>query len=166
VEEALDDFEGSLLVVSHDRYFLDRECTHIWEVNDASIECYEGNYTEYQALRKKREKEAAEGVATKGAPKPKVKVEAPSAAQVEREERKNDQKKNEQLKKRQAEIEARMAELEAMKKELEDKFLDPALANDAKKMIQLKATYDGCKTELDAAFDKWQELEERKDTVA
>ena len=166
VEEALDDFEGSLLVVSHDRYFLDRECTHIWEVNDASIECYEGNYTEYQAQRKKREKEAAEGAPAKGAPKPKAKAEAPNAAQVEREERKNDQKKNDQLKKRQADIEARIAELETMKKELEDKFLDPALANDAKKMIQLKATYDGCKTELDAAFDKWQELEERKDAVA
>ena len=58
-----------------------------------------------------------------------------------------------------------MAELEAMKKELEDKFLDPALASDAKRMLQLKTTYDGCKSELDAAFDKWQELEERKDAV-
>jgi ATP-binding cassette subfamily F protein 3 len=162
VEEALDDFEGSLLVVSHDRYFLDRECSHIWEVEDGKIECYEGNYTEYLAEKKKREKALA-GQPVKAVKAIKPEEKAPSAAQVEREERKLDQKKQDQLKKRQQELEARMAELETMKKELEDKFLDPALANDAKRMLQLKTTYDGCKNELDAAFDKWQELEERKE---
>ena len=165
VEEALDDFEGSLLVVSHDRYFLDRECDHIWEVNDSTIECYEGNYTEFSAEKKKREKAAA-AAPVKAVAKSKAEDKAPSAAQLDREDRKQDQRKAEQLKKRQQELEARMAELETMKKDLEDKFLDPALANDAKRMLQLKTTYDGCKNELDAAFDKWQELEERKDAVA
>ena len=47
VEEALDDFEGTLLVVSHDRYFLDREVTQIWEIDNGEIVRWEGNYSSY-----------------------------------------------------------------------------------------------------------------------
>ncbi|HEY5119744.1 MAG TPA: ATP-binding cassette domain-containing protein, partial [Anaerolineales bacterium] len=56
LEEALEDFEGTLLVVSHDRYFLDNVADRILELQDGRITDYEGNYTDY--LQEKAEREA------------------------------------------------------------------------------------------------------------
>lgn len=57
VEEALDDFAGTLLVVSHDRYFLDKVATRILEVRDKTIVSYPGSYTEFWLARQAREEE-------------------------------------------------------------------------------------------------------------
>ena len=57
MEEWLRSFHGSLVVVSHDRYFLDRVTTVTWEISDATLECYKGAYTEYLAQRDERFKE-------------------------------------------------------------------------------------------------------------
>jgi len=59
LEEALLDFPGAAIVISHDRWFLDRVATHILAYEDESIVFFEGNYTEYEADRKKRLGEAA-----------------------------------------------------------------------------------------------------------
>jgi len=60
LEEALLDFPGSAIVISHDRWFLDRIATHILSYeDDGSVVFFEGNYTDYEADRKKRLGEAA-----------------------------------------------------------------------------------------------------------
>jgi ATP-binding cassette, subfamily F, member 3 len=61
LEEALDSFEGTLLAISHDRYFLDNIATHILELEDGRITMYKGNYTESltEKERLQREKEQA-----------------------------------------------------------------------------------------------------------
>ncbi|WP_193072158.1 energy-dependent translational throttle protein EttA [Pseudomonas sp. FME51] len=60
LEEALLDFPGSAIVISHDRWFLDRIATHILSYeDDAKVVFFEGNYTEFEADRKKRLGEAA-----------------------------------------------------------------------------------------------------------
>lgn len=60
LEEALLDFPGSALVISHDRWFLDRIATHILSYeDDSSVVFFEGNYTEYEADRRKRLGDAA-----------------------------------------------------------------------------------------------------------
>ena len=48
LEEALNDFEGSVLVISHDRYFLDRVADHIWDLEEIGLGEYTGNYSDYQ----------------------------------------------------------------------------------------------------------------------
>ncbi len=57
LEDALQDYKGTTLIISHDRYFLDRICTRIVELRDGRLIEYLGNYTYY--LEKKREEEAA-----------------------------------------------------------------------------------------------------------
>ena len=166
VEEALDEFEGTLLVVSHDRYFLDRECDQIWELDDQAITIYEGNYTEYRAEKKKQEKAAlrqAQGELSASKPKEKQKENAPSKAQLERDADKEAARKVKELARRQKELEEKIAGLEAKKKELEDQFLDPALMQRADKMRTLSEQLGKVKDELEATFDKWQELETRKE---
>ena len=60
LEEALLDFPGAAIVISHDRWFLDRIATHILSYeDDSSVVFFEGNYTEYEADRKKRLGDAA-----------------------------------------------------------------------------------------------------------
>ena len=52
LEDALLDFEGSLLAISHDRYFLDRIATRIISLSSEGLESFPGNYSEYQARQK------------------------------------------------------------------------------------------------------------------
>ncbi|TBV12355.1 energy-dependent translational throttle protein EttA [Stutzerimonas kirkiae] len=59
LEEALLDFPGAAIVISHDRWFLDRVATHILSYEDDGVVFFEGNYTEYEADRKKRLGDAA-----------------------------------------------------------------------------------------------------------
>jgi sulfate-transporting ATPase len=59
LEDALLDFPGAAIVISHDRWFLDRVATHILSYEDDGVIFFEGNYTEYEADRKKRLGEAA-----------------------------------------------------------------------------------------------------------
>ena len=61
LEDALDNFAGCVLVISHDRWFLDRVATHIMAFEgDSSVVFYEGNYTDYEEDRKKRLGKAAD----------------------------------------------------------------------------------------------------------
>jgi ATP-binding cassette subfamily F protein 3 len=167
VEESLDGFEGTLLVVSHDRYFLDRECDEIWELEDAKIEVFDGNYSAYREEKRKREREAA--AASAQAPlraqekaKERPKDSQPSQAQLGRDADKEAARKVKELARRQQELEASIATLEERKKELEDSFLDPELTKRPDKMRLLSEELGKVKDQLEAAFDKWQELETRK----
>ena len=54
LEEYLQGYRGGLLVVSHDRYFLDKMVTKIWEIENKTVVSYKGNYTKYKQLREER----------------------------------------------------------------------------------------------------------------
>lgn len=69
LEEALEDFDGTLLVVSHDRYFLDNIADRILELQDGRITDYEGNYTDY--LQEKAEREVKSGMQKERTPRKK-----------------------------------------------------------------------------------------------
>jgi ATP-binding cassette, subfamily F, member 3 len=60
LEEALDTYEGTLLAISHDRYFLDNIATHILELEDSRITMYKGNYTESLAEKERQRREQEE----------------------------------------------------------------------------------------------------------
>lgn len=53
IEEAVEDFEGTLLFVSHDRYFIDRFANRIWTLENGSMQDFRGDYTAYQAMRER-----------------------------------------------------------------------------------------------------------------
>lgn len=57
IEEAVEAFEGTLLFVSHDRYFIDRFATRIWELADGTITDYPMNFAQYRAVKAAQEKE-------------------------------------------------------------------------------------------------------------
>ena len=80
IEEAVEEYEGNLLFVSHDRYFIDRFASRIWMLEDGHITDFRGNYQEYQAARARGAagKSASDvQVSAEKAPEPKEKKEKP-----------------------------------------------------------------------------------------
>ena len=80
IEEAVEEYEGNLLFVSHDRYFIDRFASRIWMLEDGHITDFRGNYQEYQAARARGAagKSASDvQVSVEKAPEPKEKKEKP-----------------------------------------------------------------------------------------
>ncbi|MBM7565170.1 ribosomal protection-like ABC-F family protein [Paenibacillus sacheonensis] len=158
LEAALMDYDGTLLFISHDRYFLNKMAERIVELHPEGTEHFLGNYDEM--IQKKREIEellletlsAAQGKQSKSAP---VAEAAPVTAyeadkQAKRDER-NRQRKQEQL-------ENDIARLEGEISSLEQRLTDPEVYNDYVLVGTIQSDIDTRKAELQAVYDAWEEL--------
>ncbi len=114
LEEALADFPGAMVIVSHDRYLLDRLATRVLEIEGGRAEWYQGNWTAYR--RQKQEPSPSAVPASSG-----------RAAFTERRARRAAERASRGAQARLAEIEARIEELERRKAELEARMDDPGL---------------------------------------
>ena len=162
LEQALLDFGGTYLVISHDRYFLDKIAGRTLVMENKRLKEFLGNYTYYR--EKEREKEelaaqaaqAAQAEVQKKAPEPaKPAVPAPvqPAHTVKKEASYGTAQKIEK-------IEMKIAELEATLKMYEYEMNEPQNQTDADKMLTLTAAYNGTKNKLDAAYEQWEALNE------
>ncbi|MBQ7883940.1 MAG: ABC-F family ATP-binding cassette domain-containing protein [Phascolarctobacterium sp.] len=165
VEAALTAFDGTVLVVSHDRYFINEVANRIWEFEDGQVKDYKGNYEFYQEERAKEaalvaEREAelekqrlyAEQQAKKNAPQvASVKVEA-----------KNKQRRYspDEAKKLLPKVELSIREQEAMMKLLEMKMADPANHADPAQSAAMAAEHDEYENKIMELMEKWEQLME------
>jgi ATP-binding cassette subfamily F protein uup len=155
LEEALMDYPGTLLLVSHDRFFLDQVATHTLAWNPAGPrrwELYEGNPSSVQSLRAQRSEETAE-----------VKVALPKAAPRTESPRKPKAGLSQKEQRRLAEVEARLAQLQTQIQELDQVLADPSafLSGEAPGHRALK-TQDDLKGELELLEMEWLELEDKR----
>jgi ATP-binding cassette subfamily F protein 3 len=157
--DALRGYQGTLVFVSHDRYFVDALATRVVEVADGAATAYLGNYEDF--LRAK----GGEGhstlrveatVAVKAAP-----VTDDKAARIaSHAERKAAQREAQKRERQMAEAEARIAELEEQLAALVREMQDPALATDHARLYPLIDRHAGLQRELDAQMARWEELHE------
>jgi len=155
--QALQQFEGTFIVVSHDRYFLDNVANKIWFIEDHQIKQYPGTYAEFDVWYAKRKLEAKTVTAT--APQPK-KEEKKEPAPVKQ----HGDNKSHQLKKLNQDLskmESQMAELEAIIKQLEAQLGDDKLYNDTVKLNDINNNYQKKKLELGHLQLKWDALAEQ-----
>ena len=146
LEEALADFDGSVLVVSHDRYFLDRICDQIVAFEDTGVVVQPGNYSYY--LEKRRTREVPAPVT---APVTQPAPSKPARA------RKLSFKEQREL----AGIEDVIQTAEARVTELEATLNDPKFyATRAKEAAGLAAELDAAKAEVVRLYARWEELEQ------
>ena len=146
LEEYLAEYKGSLIIVSHDRHFLDRLVDHLFVFcGDGVVKDFVGNYTEYRSFI--QDYEAAMRAGAKPAAAPAVKVKTP-------EKRKLSYREQQELKA----LEERLPQLEAEKAALEAQ-LSGGL-QDAAAIGEASARYGALKDELDAAEMRWLELTE------
>ena len=140
MEGAVEDYGGTLLFVSHDRYFIDRFATRIWTLEDGKISDFKGDYTAYQAMRE-RQKTLA--------PPPK-KEEKPKKEKPKR------SGGTKQLKKELAAAEKRMEKLDQLLEELEGQ--KEAAASDYQTLQELLEQEGAYTAEYDALMETWETL--------
>jgi ATP-binding cassette subfamily F protein 3 len=147
LEEAIAGYPGTVLMVSHDRYFIDRVATRVFALQNGRVREYRGNYTDYQA---KLAEEAAAAVPTAKASRPAAKASEP------RPQRRSLQYLQRQL----AEVEARITTLEARKDELEALLATPSLYANPPRAQQTTAFHQTAQRDLEAAYAEWEAIAE------
>ncbi|GIP16336.1 putative ABC transporter ATP-binding protein YdiF [Paenibacillus montaniterrae] len=158
LEAALIDYEGTVLFISHDRYFLNKMAERIVELTPAGANYFLGNYDDM--LEKKLEMEEArqEAARTAEAAKNKQLQEATNSP-VQSYEVEKQQKRAERNKQRKLEaIEAEIAQLETSIAEWEEKLAEPAVFNDYIRIQEIQAEIAQLKQSLEANYEQWEEL--------
>lgn len=156
--ESLNKYEGSLILVSHDRFFISRIANKIWEIEDHKIREFKGTYDEWVDWKERRAKEMAanQKAAVKEEPKPVVKEIKPASNLG------NDAKKElQKLKNRFKNLEEQLEKLKANKTRLEAALADPDVYSDKQKFIQAEANYNKARKELSDANIEYEELFEK-----
>jgi len=151
--QALQQYEGTVIVVSHDRYFLDNVANKIWFIEDQKIKQYPGTYAEYDEWNAKRKLEPK---AAAPAPQPKKEEKKEPAPAKQQSENKHQQLKklNQDLTK----IEEHVAQLEKEIKQLEAQLNDEKLYKENEKLKQISNTHQLKKLELGETQQRWEAL--------
>jgi len=165
VEAALTAFDGTVLVVSHDRYFVNEVANRIWEIEDCQVKDYKGNYEFYQEERAKQAALLAEREAELEKQRAYAEQQAKKnvvQAAPEKVEAKNKQRRYspDEAKKLLPKVELSIREQEAMMKILEMKMADPANHADPAQSAAMAAEHDEYENKIMELMGKWEQLME------
>ncbi|UAT31054.1 ABC-F type ribosomal protection protein [Bacillus badius] len=153
LENALIDYPGTLLFVSHDRYFINRIASKVIEMSKHGMTEYLGDY-DYYVAKKQEQKELAE-LERSALPV----VEETSAADSSNYYIDKEQKKKERQKRRRIEeIEERIESLEAEIEEAEDLLCQPEVFQDHEKSLELQQKVEACQSEIEQLMQEWETL--------
>src|SRR5690606_7780534 len=150
--QALQQYEGTFITVSHDRHFIKGVANKIWYIEDHEIKEYPGTYDEYEFWRSQQTEVKAAPAAEKAEKKPQP---APLKNTSETQQARRDLKKlEEQLQKVEKEIES----LDLLKTETEAKMADPEVYEDESKAQMIQESYQQIQKSLFEANAHWEEL--------
>ncbi|ORO75554.1 ABC-F family ATP-binding cassette domain-containing protein [Streptococcus oralis] len=151
LENALIDFDGTLLFVSHDRYFINRVATHILELSENGSTLYLGDYDYYVDKKAEMEVNQIEEASMSNQAKEASSV---NDYQAQKESQKEARKLMRQIENLEAEIE----ELESQSQAISEQMLE---TNDAEKLMELQAELDKISHRQEEAMLEWEELSEQ-----
>lgn len=152
LENAINNYSGTVLYVSHDRYFINKTATRILELTNQKLVNYIGNYDYY--LEKREEL---------------TQIYAPSSENAVSDEKNSDTKtdwkaqkeENAKLRKKQNEIKKIEEEIEKLENELSEadsELANPENATNVSKLIELQKQKDSAQSSLDVCYERWEEL--------
>ncbi|MGH2647726.1 MAG: ABC transporter ATP-binding protein, partial [Ginsengibacter sp.] len=160
--EALNKYEGSYILVSHDRYFVNQTANKIWEIEDYKIREFVGTYDEWERL--KQERKSAE---TEAAKKKEVVVEKKMIQTIEKKSANNNsmlkehQKELQKAQKLFQQLEERISKLNKEKITLEADLSLPEIYSDKNKFIDAENKYNQKTEQLKKANDEYEKLFEK-----
>jgi len=182
LEVVLNEYNGSILFVSHDRYFIDAVADTIWMVHDGTIEAFAGNYSEYAAYREADRLRPAPSVEERRATKDEeprtkdegrktkdeghergqraasngngVQVASPPAQVSTKEQSKTERKRQRRLEA----LEQEIAMLEAEQKQLAEEMTNAGISGDGKRVKSLEMQYAEVSEMISSRMDEWASL--------
>jgi ATP-binding cassette subfamily F protein 3 len=168
LQEAMRQYDGTIVVVSHNRYFLDCFVNKVLQIRDGQAVLFEGTVSEYI----ERQRDSGEtNVSTQAA------VNADKSSSAASQDSKKDKRRREaqRRQKRQqiagpwlkklAEAEGKVEELESFKIELEAELADPQLYQDQAAWGKVSRNYNDCKRRLERWLGRWEEAQARIDQI-
>ncbi|MEQ2378986.1 ABC transporter ATP-binding protein [Lachnospira rogosae (ex Hitch et al. 2025)] len=150
LENALNSYTGTVLFVSHDRYFINSTATRIIELANKTVVNYIGNYDYY--LEKK------DILGAKPITNNTSKSSNSAISKLNWQEEKVKQAQQKKIKNEIKRTEERMALIEAEIEELDNMYADPAISSDTAKLMEIHTRKEALSKELDELYDKWGEL--------
>jgi ATP-binding cassette, subfamily F, member 3 len=170
LEEALDAYEGTIITISHDRYFLDRVATQILALDGlGGAEHYDGDYTEYHDWKlgidsssPVQETEQQNLVSVVAAPvitpveevQPKTKPQSPKKPGIKVVKKKKVEKRTPEL------VESEIATAESRLNEISEQMGTPEVARDAERLIALNDEYQQTEASLKSLYEEWDRVSE------
>lgn len=157
LEEALADYDGSLLLISHDRYFLDKLVSRVIELEDGNLDEYYGNYSYYLWKRNQEpdaRRQEIEDVNTKGHGTSSRKTK--EQKRLEAENRQEASRERNRLKKIVDKIEKDIAETESQFKEMELKLANPGTYKNGTDIAMLNQRYAQLKKRIEELYASWE----------
>ena len=142
MEDALSDYTEALLFVSHDRYFIEKFATRVWELRDGHITDYKGTFSQYREYKTRQAQfvQAAKNAEKQDAPKPK---------KEQRKRPPNIEKQIAKLEKEIEKLEAQSAQLDAQSEEF---------ASDYQKLLDIAAEKETITAQLEQLYADWEDL--------
>ena len=161
LEDALNGYEGTILYVSHDRYFINRTAHRILDLTEGQFVSYVGNYDYYlekhDTVMAAIEANAPQNVDADSAVAAKVaESEVKLDWKAQKEEQARLRKKENDLKK----CEEKIAELEARISEIDTEMSDPTIGTQVAKLQELSKEQTSCQEQLEKLYEQWEELAE------
>lgn len=158
LEDALAEFGGTIILVSHDRYLLNKVASRIIEVKHNEVNSYEGNFDAYsEAVNAARQLKAQSEAEIKRAEEEKAYKENKAKQYRSKEQRAADAQKRNRIR----ELEKEIEQTEVLIFELENAISDPEIASDYSKMSEKCKELEEAKTALDEKMDEWAELSDQ-----
>ena len=155
LEEALNSYTGTVLYVSHDRYFINQTATRILDLTNQSVVNYIGDYDYY--LEKKEELTEKYAPTTQQAAA-EIQEEAPSEGKLTWQQQKEEQARRRKQENELKKVEKRIEELETRDKEIDDTLVLPDVCTNVGRCAELSREKDKIQAELEELYEKWEEL--------
>lgn len=158
LEDALAEFGGTIILVSHDRYLLNKVASRIIEIKHDEVNSYEGNFDAYsEAVNAARQLKMQSEAEIKHAEEEKAYKENKARQYRSKEQRAADAQKRNRIR----ELEKEIEDTEVLIFELENAISDPEIASDYSKMSEKCKELEEAKTALDQKMDEWAELSDQ-----
>lgn len=158
LEDALAEFGGTIILVSHDRYLLNKVASRIIEIKHDEVNSYEGNFDAYsEAVNAARQLKMQSEAEIKRAEEEKAYKEKKARQYRSKEQRAADAQKRNRIR----ELEKEIEDTEVLIFELENAISDPEIASDYSKMSEKCKELEEAKTALDQKMDEWAELSDQ-----
>ena len=153
--QALNQYQGSYIIVSHDRHFITQVANKIWYIKDLELKSYPGNYQEYEYWAARKEPSAQPAPPVKKSPKPKKKK---TAARTD--------KPLKDLEKKLQQLENKIDQLESSKVAFEEQLSDPKVYADPEKLAQISAEFQTLEQQLQQLNNEWDQVAQEIDQLS